>query len=174
LGLFSKHNIEWEAGMAVIAISNSRDAEALDFYTTYPDLGASAAGLMAAVYSEANPLPPEVREAVRMRIALLNDCVVCKTARPMPELGDAFYDNIADFARRPDVYSPAQRAAMEFAELFARDHLAIGDDLFARLREHFDERQVAALTISAGYFVAFGRLTRVLLLDHACPLAPAA
>lgn len=63
---------------------------------------------------------------------------------------------------------------MEFAELFALGHLAIGDAVFTCLRSFFSDEQIAALTILTGYFLAFGRLTRVLLLDHACPLEPAA
>jgi alkylhydroperoxidase family enzyme len=115
-----------------------------------------------------------VREAVRMRIAVINDCLVCRGARLMPELGETFYANVADFRAHPELYGPAEQCAMEFAELFALDHLSIGDALFGRLRTHFSEAEIAALTISVGYFLAFGRLTRVLLLDHACPVVPAA
>lgn len=161
--------------MAVLKINDTgKGMEALDFYGSYSTLGVSAGQLMEAVYSDANPLPQEVREAVRMRIAVINDCLVCRGARLMPQLGEAFYANVAAFREHPELYSPAQRAAMEFTELFAQDHLAIGDEHFSRLRQFFDEGQIAALTISVGYFLAFGRLTRVLLLDHACLLKPAA
>jgi len=160
--------------MARVTIKSTTDQESHDFYTTYPALGASSAELLRAVYSDANPLPPEVREAVRMRVALINDCLVCKGARPMPQLGEAFYDNIAEFRSHPEIYSEAQRVAMEYAELFCLDHLTIGEEMFARLARCFTEAQVAGLTISVGYFLAFGRLTRVLMLDHFCPIEPAA
>jgi hypothetical protein len=63
---------------------------------------------------------------------------------------------------------------LDFAELFATDHLAINETHFARLGRHISDEQVAALGISCAYFSAFGRLTRVILLDHACPIEPPA
>ena len=40
-----------------------------------PELGAPVAALSAAVYQQSQ-LPPRVREAVRMRIAQINDCPI--------------------------------------------------------------------------------------------------
>ena len=158
--------------MARIPLADDGRIESRAFYTSYPALGAPSEALLVAVYSPDNPLPPLVREAVRMRIAVANDCLVCRGARLMPELGEAFYDNIGAFRDHPELYGPEIQAAVEFAELFATDHLAIDETHFAQLSTFFSDDQVAALGVSCAYFSAFGRLTRVMMLDHACPIEP--
>ncbi|MET0377281.1 MAG: hypothetical protein ABW128_23860 [Rhizorhabdus sp.] len=156
--------------MSRLALKDDGSPETREFYTSYPELGLPANVLRDAVYSTNNPLPPLVREAVRMRIAVANDCVVCRFARLMPELGEKFYASIADFREHPDLYSPELQCALEFAELFAMNHLAIDDDLFDRLRVYFSEAEIAALGVSCAYFSGIGRLTRVLLLDQTCDI----
>ena len=160
--------------MARVEIENDGRIESRAFYTTYPELGAAAESLLVAVYSEANPLPPLVREAVRYRIAVANDCVVCRGARLIPGLAEEFYDRMPDWRQATDFYGPQVSAALDFAERFATDHLSIDEQHFAALGEHFTQAQVAALGVSCAYFSAFGRLTRVLMLDHACPINLAA
>lgn len=156
--------------MARLGIAEETSREALDFYSTFPALGEAAASLLNAVYSPANPLPPLVREAVRMRMALANDCLVCKSARLVPDLAETFYAFIESAEAHPELYDAQIRAAISFAEKFAFDHLAIDDDDFMQLKLLFCEEEIAALGISCAYFSAFGRLTRVLLLDHQCPM----
>ena len=60
-----------------------------------------------------------------------------------------------------------EKDAIEYAGLFALEHLAIDDAMFERLRRHFDEGEIFELTVTIGRFLAFGRLTRVLELDAA-------
>jgi hypothetical protein len=40
----------------------------------------------------------------------------------------------------------------------ATDHLAIGDETFDRLREHFSEPEIVELCMNVALFVGFGRL----------------
>ena len=67
-------------------------------------------------------------------------------------------------------YSDGERVAIEYAERFALDHIAIDDEFFVRLREHFSDADILDLTICIGDFMAFGRLTQVLSLDVQCDL----
>lgn len=62
--------------------------------------------------------------------------------------------------------------AIEYAERFALDHLAIDDALFERLRAEFSDADVLDLTICIADFLAFGRLTQVLKLDVVCDMDP--
>jgi alkylhydroperoxidase family enzyme len=75
-----------------------------------------------------------------------------------------------DEHRDHDEYSGAERVAIEYAERFALDHLAIDDELWARLRAEFTDADILDLTICIADFLAFGRLTQVLKLDVACDL----
>ena len=46
------------------------------------------------------------------------------------------YAHVAEH-RDHDEYSNAERVAIEYAERFALEHLALDDDFFVRLREYF-------------------------------------
>jgi AhpD family alkylhydroperoxidase len=43
-------------------------------------------------------------------------------------------------------FSPLERLVLEYAEAMCQMPVAISDELFARMREHFDERQIVELT----------------------------
>jgi alkylhydroperoxidase family enzyme len=77
------------------------------------------------------------------------------------------YAHVADHRDHPE-YSAAEQVAIEYAERFALDHLAIDDELFERLREHYSDADVLDLTICIADFLGFGRLTQVLKLDVSC------
>ena len=79
------------------------------------------------------------------------------------------YAHVAEHRDHPE-YSDAERVAIEYAERFALDHLAIDDEFFVRLREHYSDADVLDLTICIADFLGFGRLTQVLKLDQACSL----
>lgn len=83
------------------------------------------------------------------------------------------YAHVAEHAEH-DEYSEAERVAIEYAERFALDHLAIDDELWARLRAQFSDPDLLDLTICIADFLAFGRLTQVLMLDVACEIDPGA
>jgi len=61
--------------MARIEIPDGDMPEIARVWALSPELGAAVGGLSAAVY-ERSILPARVKEAVRMRIALINDCPV--------------------------------------------------------------------------------------------------
>src|SRR3978361_1722132 len=73
---------------------------------------------------DAAKLTPRLKELVRLRIAILNGCLTCQAARLAP---DTIPEDQAtgiwgdDFAADPK-YSPAERAAVEFAERMAGDN----------------------------------------------------
>ena len=122
---------------------------------------------------DAARLTPRLKELVRLRIAILNGCVTCQSARlaadSVPE-EQATGIWAEDFAANPE-YSPAERAAVEFAERMALDHHNIGDADIAVLREHFDDDQVLELMMMAGQYIGFGRTLAILQLETVtCPL----
>jgi alkylhydroperoxidase family enzyme len=60
--------------------------------------------------------------------------------------------------------------ALDFAELFVTDHESIDDQRFDELRSEFSDDEIVDLCICVARFLAFGRITRVLRLDHDCPI----
>ena len=117
----------------------------------------------------ASPLPRRVHELVRMRIAEINGCVLCMTWRN--EWADeASLAAVAEHATS-DLFSDAEKAALEYAERFATDSKDIDDDLLARLGAHLSAAEVVDLTLVIGKYLAMGRFMQVLDLDQACTIA---
>ena len=50
--------------------------------------------------------------------------------------------------RDSDRFDPVERLVLEYAEAMTRTPVEVDDQLFARLREHFDERQIVELTMA--------------------------
>jgi len=119
-------------------------------------------------------LSPRLKELVRLRIATLNGCQTCKAARLA---ADAIPEDQAvgiDRYGSSEDYTPAEKAAVAFAELMAVDHHAVGTAEIAALREHFDDAGILELIMMAGQYIGFGRMLAILQLETvACPL-PAA
>jgi alkylhydroperoxidase family enzyme len=65
-------------------------------------------------------------------------------------LGD---DKIAEIAVWPKsaLFSPAERAALAYAEHMCQTHVDVPDDVFAALRAHFNENQIVELTAAIAY-----------------------
>jgi alkylhydroperoxidase family enzyme len=122
---------------------------------------------------DAARLTPRTKELMRLRIAKLNGCETCAAARlaadTVPE-DQAVGVWEGEFRGDPS-YSPAEQAAVEFAERMAVDHHSIGDADIAALREHYDDAQILELMMMAGQYIGFGRMLAILQLETvACPL----
>jgi alkylhydroperoxidase family enzyme len=64
-----------------------------------------------------------------------------------------------------DLFSPRERAALEFADLMATKHLEVDDAVFAELQRHFSEAEIVELGVSTALFVGFGRFNAILGID---------
>lgn len=58
-------------------------------------------------------------------------------------------------------FSPAEQAALHFAERLYVDHTNIDDALFDELREHYSEAQILELGWACVSYMGFGRLIHV-------------
>lgn len=156
--------------MARIDIPDGEGGDAVMVWTLQPDLSRAVNRLTDAAYNK-SILPTRVREAARMRIAQLNDCPVCRTFRAesvkAQGLTEEFYAHIADAGAHPQ-YDERERLAVEYAERFATDHLAIDDAFFARLRVAFSAAEILDLTMCMAHFLGLGRALRVLGIDETC------
>jgi AhpD family alkylhydroperoxidase len=106
-------------------------------------------------------LPLRLRELVRLRVAFHNQCRSCMAVRSAAAVADGMTDGAVRSLERPEEASDlteAEKAALAYADLLAVDHLSIGDAMFERLRQHFDEAQIIDLGAHIGLCVGFGRL----------------
>ena len=63
-------------------------------------------------------------------------------------------------------YTDRQRLAIEYAERFAVDHLAIDDDLFDRLHAEFSDEEILYLTVCLSIWLGLGRALSVLGVEQ--------
>ena len=63
------------------------------------------------------------------------------------------------------VFGPRERAALEFAEALTRDSNHVSGELFARLRQYFDEGEVVEISAVAGIFNYFNRFNNALRME---------
>jgi len=59
-------------------------------------------------------------------------------------------------------FTARERIALEYAELMALEHAAIGDDFFRCLRGEFTDTEIVELTMAIGQYRGFGRFLHVL------------
>jgi alkylhydroperoxidase family enzyme len=139
-----------------------------------PELGAGLVALSEAVYGK-SILPLRLQELARMRIALANECEVCRGARydsgAAAGLDEAFYAHVADW-RNWAGYSVREKLAAEYAEGLATDHLALREDagFWQRLRQHYSDAEIVDLAICCSLWLGAGRTMRVLDVGQACTL----
>jgi alkylhydroperoxidase family enzyme len=117
----------------------------------------------------ASPLPRRTHELVRMRIAEINGCVLCMTWRN-DWADEASLEAVSRYATS-ELFSDAEKAALEYAERFATDSKDIDDDLLARLGTHHSAAEIVDLTLVIGKYLAMGRFMQVLDLDQACTIS---
>ena len=116
-------------------------------------------------------LEPRLKELVRLRIATLNGCVLCKSVRMAPNVvSETEAASGVDHADDAE-FTPRERAAIHFAEKMAVDHHNIGDADIAEMRRHFSDAEFLELAMMAGQYIGFGRVLAMLQLEIAsCPV----
>ena len=116
-------------------------------------------------------IEPRLKELVRLRIATLNGCVTCKSARLDPD-----HVTEAEAAHGVDVpggadFSPRERAALALAEQMALDHHSFSDHTMRDLRAQFSEAELLELMMMTGQYIGFGRMLAMLQLEEtSCPI----
>lgn len=100
-------------------------------------------------------------ELVRLRVAFHNQCRSCMAIRYTDALDDGLTEDMVcslESAPEAENLSDAEKAAIDYAEKFATNHLSIDDGVYDNLRKHFTEAQIVELGMTVAFFVGFGRL----------------
>lgn len=72
---------------------------------------------------------------------------------------------MADKEDNPHLFTERELAALEFAEAMTKDSNNVSDDLWNRLRKHFDEGEIIELACVIGVFNYFNRFNNALNVD---------
>ena len=94
-------------------------------------------------------LPHELRLLATTHVAMLNGCAFCRDIKRAfairQRLGTEKFDALADWRTSP-VFDARERAALAYVEEATRNKI-VSDATFAELTKHFDEREIAELTL---------------------------
>jgi len=85
------------------------------------------------------------------------------------DLTEDDYAHVSEWRTWPG-YSDADRIAIEYAEKFAVDHLALDDAWFDRARQQFTDQQLHGMALMIGSWIAAGRMQTVFGVHLSCPL----
>lgn len=106
---------------------------------------------------------------VTQLVAELNGCAFCA------DLGkrfaqDAKHDlekisHVLEFERRPDLYTPLERAALQYALEATQVMARVSDATFAELKKHFSEREILELTVAVATENFYNRLNAPLEIE---------
>ena len=154
--------------MARIEIPDGPEAEGRRVFSLRPEMLGTVNDMIDAVYHR-SVLPASEREVARLRVAQLNDCSACSTARAQSVIDagvtEDTYGHVDEWRTWPG-YSERQRLAIEYAERFAVDHQGIDDGLFDRLRARFADDEILDLTLCLAIWLGLGRSLAVLQVDQ--------
>jgi alkylhydroperoxidase family enzyme len=76
-------------------------------------------------------------------------------------LADEKIDALADYATSPH-YTDAERAALKYADAITLSDRDVDDELFARLRQHFDDDAIVELTATVAWENCSSKFNRAL------------
>ncbi|GAA2125612.1 carboxymuconolactone decarboxylase family protein [Actinomadura napierensis] len=111
-----------------------------------------------------SPLPRTVQDLVMLRASQINGCGWCVDVHTKEAAGageTAVRLNLVAAWRESTVFTEAERAALALAEegtRLADAHPGVSDGTWARVREHYDEDQIAALVYLIAMINAANRL----------------
>jgi alkylhydroperoxidase family enzyme len=104
-------------------------------------------------------------EMLRIRSAQLGGCGPCSVSRKVDGATEEAVACLIDTTLRSQL-SERERLALEFLELLANDHHAIGDSMYRKLAEHFTTAEIVELGRTCGTMIGTHRFMHTLnLLD---------
>jgi alkylhydroperoxidase family enzyme len=113
---------------------------------------------LLAELQERSSLDERLRELVRLRLASFTQCRTCSAGRKSDTVTE---EDIACLTPEDARFSPAERAALRYADLFAADWFGVDDATYRDLAEHFSTEQVVELQMLCALMLAGGRLALV-------------
>lgn len=125
-----------------------------------PHMAKANMAFMAASL-QGHKLSRRLLELVRLRLAFHNQCRSCMAMRFQAAVDDGLTENLVCSlekpAEAPDL-SDREKAALEYADLFAINHFQITDETYDNLRKHFTEPEIVELGMFCAFYFGVGRL----------------
>ena len=143
-------------------------AHRLSAYQVAPDSVAALRNVEA--YLHQCGLGEQLIELVKMRASQINGCAYCldmhsKALRRLGETEQRIY--LLNAWRESPLYTPRERAALAWTEAVTRIvETQAPDDVYAEVREHFDDKALVDLTTLIGMINLWNRVAIGLRYEH--------
>jgi len=114
-------------------------------------------------YVKTSGISRTTRELVKIRASQINGCAYClnmhtSEARKMGETEQRIYCLSA--WRECDFYTPEEKVALELTEYITLiSDKGVPDDLYQRVREHYDEKQYVDLVLTINQINSWNRIS---------------
>ena len=154
---------EWDNDLSEMTAADSGTAleqGIMRMFAHTPEISKGLVAFGGAIKSHRS-LSDRLVELVRLRVAFHNQCRSCMAIRYQDGVDAGIDEDLVCSLEKPqeaEDLSDAEKAAIEYGELFATNHLAIDDSVYENLRKYFSEAEVVELSITVAWFVGFGRL----------------
>ena len=154
---------EWDNDLREMTAADSGtalDQGIMRMFAHTPEISKGLVAFGGAIKAHRS-LPDRLVELVRLRVAFHNQCRSCMAIRYQDGVDAGIDEDLVCSLEKPQEandLSDAEKAAIEYGELFATNHLAIDDSIYDNLRKHFSEAEIVELSITVAWFVGFGRL----------------
>ena len=154
---------EWDNDLREMTAADSGTAleqGIMRMFAHTPEISKGLVAFGGAIKSHRS-LPDRLVELVRLRVAFHNQCRSCMAIRYQDGVDAGIDEDLVCSLEKPqeaEDLSDAEKAAIEYGELFATNHLAIDDSVYENLRKYFSEAELVELSITVAWFVGFGRL----------------
>lgn len=129
----------------------------------YPRLAPEATRALYALgtYLAGCGLEHSLLELIKIRASQINGCAFCidmhtKDARAAGETEQRIY--ALNAWRETPFFTERERAALAWAEAITRIDGGVSDDLYAKAREHFSEKELVDVTWAAAAINAWNRV----------------
>ena len=167
---------EWDNDLREMTAADSGTAleqGIMRMFAHTPEISKGLVAFGGAIKSHRS-LPDRLVELVRLRVAFHNQCRSCMAIRYQDGVDAGIDEDLVCSLEKPqeaEDLSDAEKAAIEYGELFATNHLAIDDSVYENLRKYFSEAEVVELSITVAWFVGFGRLAATYHMAEELPEA---
>ena len=154
---------EWDKDLREMTAADSGTAleqGIMRMWAHTPEISKGIVALGGALKTHRS-LPDRLVELVRLRVAFHNQCRSCMAIRYQDGVEAGIDEDLVCSLEKPQEandLSDAEKAAINYGELFATNHLAINDSIYDNLRKYFSEEEIVELSITVAWFVGMGRL----------------
>jgi AhpD family alkylhydroperoxidase len=149
--------------------ATERGAEPIELLAHAPELLRGVLAHQQAA-AEANRIPARLKHLAELKAATLTNCEYCIDLGSQISRRAGLSDEVLlalPLYRTSPLFTELEKLVLDYAVAVTRTPVDVSDELFARLREHFDPAQLVELTHAIALENLYGRFNHALGIGSA-------